>query len=84
MKKFNVRVVFENNTEELRIIEAKSSSEAKKICEQIYIENKEIIERCASKNIYTTRIIKECSIYGINWRDELLGCLDLTELEDNV
>lgn len=80
MKKFNIRIVFKNNTEEFKIINAKTISEAKKICEQMCKENKETIEKCTSKNIYTTRIIKECTICNLNWRDELLDFLS----EDNI
>ena len=76
MAKFKISVRYENfSCEEVIEIEAKTLGEVKRKCEEIKQENLNLIEVYKSKNIYTTRIIKECYILNYNWQDELLGCI---------
>ena len=84
MKSFKVKLIFENNIEEYQVIQAETIKKANQICEQICLDNKKLVERIESLNVYTTRIIKKCDICNIDWREELLSCLKIEDLKNDI
>lgn len=88
MAKFKATISYENcYFEETIEIDAETLGKARIKCEEIKTKNNELVAEISKKNIYTNRVIKNCELKNINWRDELLGIdigLKLEESKDNI
>lgn len=86
MAKFKATIYYENcNTEESIEIEADTLNKAKEKCEEIKTKNNELVVEIGKKNIYTNRVVKNCKLKNINWRDELLSIdIGIEESKNNI
>lgn len=83
VRKFKLSIVYQNNIEEIIEIQAANTAEAVKKCKEIKEEHDKFISRIESRNIYTNKIIKSCSVCRVYWREELSDCLnDLEKKQD--
>lgn len=83
MAKFKIAVSFvDHNFEEIIEIEARSLKEASEKCEKIKKDNEEMIKHLESKNIYTTRVIEDCKIQKLDWRDDVSRCVSFLEKKE--
>ena len=81
MAKFKIIISYENSYfEELIEIDAETIKQAKIKCEEIKLENNNKIEFLKSKNIYSSKIIKECKLDKYDWSYEVLGCAIIENL----
>jgi hypothetical protein len=83
LAKFKVAISFVNYSfEEVIEIEASSIKEASKKCEKIKKDDEKMIKHLESKNVYTSRIIKECRVCKVNWKEDLLRCANFLEKKE--
>lgn len=71
--------------EEILEIEADSAEKARKKCSEMVSENKSLIEEYSRKGIYVSKVIKECRLHQLDWRDEFIPCMNMSlNLENEV
>lgn len=81
--KFKILISYENSCiEEILEIDSQNAKQAKQKCEEIKINNLEKIQYLEKRNIYSSKIIKDCVIKKTNWYDDAIGCE--LDLENNV
>lgn len=59
--------------EEILEVEAKNSAEARKMCEDFVIKNRERIEWLTSRNIYDSRIVRSCELCPFDFRIDIIA-----------
>lgn len=86
MAKFKAAISYQNcYFEEIIEIEAETISKARIICEEIKKKNEEKIIELNNKNIFTSRKIKKCELYKLDWRLGFLGCMNFeNELKNDI
>jgi hypothetical protein len=86
LSKFKVAVRYEGGCcEEILEIEADSAEKARRICSEMISENNSLMEEYSKKGIYISKVIKECRLHQLEWRDELNQCANMSlNLENDV
>jgi len=84
MAKFKAIILFANcHIKETIEIEADTLGAARIKCEEIKKANNDLVSNLIKKNIYTNRLIKKCELSNVDWRDEFLGCLKISETKQS-
>lgn len=83
MAKFKIAVKYIESNEEILEVEAKTVSEARRMCAALVKENEEIVERLRRFNIYVSKIVESCRLCPYDYRLEALGCEDLARRSED-
>lgn len=83
LARFRLSLKYEaTSAEEIVEIEAETVSSAKRMCEEMIAENRDLAERLERFNVWTSRRLSSCVLCPYDYRLDFLGC-DLI-LKNNV
>jgi hypothetical protein len=69
--------------EEIVDIEANSAERARKRCLEMMEENRVALEKAEKNGIYISRVVADCRLHNMNWRDEFVQCVNLNLGSEN-
>lgn len=86
MALFKFAIKYEgSSSEETMELEASNSIEARKMCDEMAERNREELERLASRNVYSSKVIKSCRMCRHDHRMDMVGVDEMfRSLEDHV
>lgn len=83
MARFKIAVKYFESNEEILEVEARTVSEARRICASMVRENEELLGRIRRFNIYMSKIVESCRLCPYDYKLEMLGLEELAKKSEN-